>query len=209
LKEEAMKYYGNIVMPYGDQVNKALEALGGLEIDMIAPSHGIIWRSMIHKILEEYKKWASYETEKKAMIIYDTMWGTTEKMAFRLREGLLEAGVSVTMRSLKSNHISDIITTLSDTKLVLIGSPTINNGMLPSMGGFLTYIKGLRPRDRIGFVFGSYGWGGQAVGQIEEILKDLKWELPMEGLKIKYIPDEDELENVKEIGKKLGEILLK
>ena len=81
--------------------------------------------------------------------------------------------------------------------------------MLPSMGGFLTYIKGLRPRNRLGFVFGSYGWGGQAVGQIEEVLKDLKWDLPIEGLKIKYIPDDDELENVKEVGKKLGEILMK
>jgi flavorubredoxin len=209
LKEEAMKYYGNIVMPYGDQVNKALEALGGLEIDMIGPSHGVIWRSMIPQIIEEYKKWANYETEKKALIIYDTMWGTTEKMAFKLREGLLEKGINVTMRSLKYNHMSDIITNINDTKLILLGSPTINNGMLPRMGGFLTYIKGLRPRNRLGFVFGSYGWGGQAVGQIEEILKELKWELPIEGLKIKYIPDDDELENVKEIGKNLGEILMK
>jgi flavorubredoxin len=209
LKEEAMKYYGNIVMPYGDQVNKALEALGGLDIDMIAPSHGVIWRSMIPKIIEEYKKWANYETENKAVIIYDTMWGTTEKMARKLREGLLEKGVSVTMRNLKTCHNSDIITNLNDSKLIIIGSPTINNGMMPSMGGFLTYIKGLRPRNRVGFVFGSYGWGGQAVGQIEEILQDLKWELPMEGLKIKYIPDDDELENVKELGKKLGEMLLK
>lgn len=209
LKEEAMKYYGNIVMPYGDQVNKALEALGGLEIDMIAPSHGIIWRSMIPKILEEYKKWANYQTEKKALIIYDTMWGTTEKMAYKLREGLLEKGVSVTMRNLKTCHISDIITNVNDTKMILLGSPTINNGMLPSMGGFLTYIKGLRPRNRIGFAFGSYGWGGQAVGQIEEVMNDLKWELPLEGFKIKYIPDDEELEHVKDLGKKLGENLLK
>jgi flavorubredoxin len=209
LKEEAMKYYGNIVMPYGDQVNKALEALGGLEIDMIAPSHGVIWRSLIPNILEEYKKWASYETEKKALIVYDSMWGTTEKMAYKLREGLLETGVHVTMRNLRTCHISDIITNVNDTKLVLLGSPTLNNGMLPTMGGFLTYIKGLRPRNRLGFAFGSYGWGGQAVGQIEEVMKDLKWELPLDGVKIKFIPDDDELENVKEIGKKLGEILLK
>ncbi len=209
LKEEAMKYYGNIVMPYGDQVNKALEALAGLEIDMIAPSHGVIWRSMIPKILEEYKKWASYETENKALIIYDTMWGTTEKMAYKLREGLLETGVNVTMKNLKTSHMSDIITNVSDTKMILLGSPTLNNGMLPTMGGFLTYLKGLRPRNRLGFAFGSYGWGGQAVGQMEEVLKELKWDLPIDGVKIKFIPDDDELNNVKEIGKKLGEILLK
>jgi len=207
LKEEAGKYYANIVLPYGDQVNKALEALGGLDIDMIGPSHGIIWRSFIPKILEEYTKWANHKSENKALIIYDSMWGSTEKMAFKLREGLHEAGMNVTIRNLKTNHISDIMTNLLTSKLVLIGSPTLNNGMLPSLGAFLTYVKGLRPRDRIGFAFGSFGWGGQAVGQIEDVMKDLKWELPIEGSKIKYIPDEDELNNMKEIGKKLGDIM--
>ena len=204
LKEEAMKYYANIVMPFGDQVNKALEAVGGLEIDMIAPSHGIIWRSMIPQILAEYKKWASYETENKALIVYDSMWGTTQKMAHKLKEGLLEAGISVTMRNLKSTHISDIITDVNDSKLILLGSPTLNNGMLPSMGAFLTYIKGLRPRNRVGFAFGSFGWSGQAMSQIEEVMKELKWEIPIDGIKLKYIPDDSEFEDVKEVGKKLA-----
>jgi flavorubredoxin len=207
LKEEAKKYYGNIVMPYGDQVTKAIEALGGLDIDMIGPSHGIIWRSLIPNILEEYQKWATYKTENKALIVYDSMWGSTKEMAIKLREGLLEAGVSVTMRNLLISHISDIITDVSDTKLILLGSPTLNNGMLPTMGGFLTYLKGLRPKDRIGFAFGSFGWGGQAVGQIEDVMNDLKWEIPIPGTKIKYIPDEDELNDVKELGRKLGEQL--
>ncbi len=207
LKEEASKYYANIVMPYGDQVNKALEALSGLEIDMIAPSHGIIWRSLIPKILEEYTKWANHETENKALIVYDSMWGSTEKMAYKLREGLEEKGVVVTMRNLKTNHISDVMTDLHDSKMILVGSPTLNNGMLPSMGAFLTYIKGLKPRNRIGFAFGSFGWGGQAVGEIEEVMKDLGWEIPVECVKIKYIPDGDELEAVKETGKLLGEKL--
>ena len=174
---------------------------------MIGPSHGIIWRSLIPNILEEYQKWSTYKTENKALIVYDSMWGSTKEMAYKLREGLLEAGVSVTMRNLLISHISDIVTDVSDTKLILLGSPTLNNGMLPSMGGFLTYLKGLRPRDRMGFAFGSFGWGGQAVGQIEEVMKDLKWEIPIEGTKIKYIPDEDELNNVKELGRKLGEQL--
>jgi flavorubredoxin len=207
LKEEASKYYANIVMPYGDQVNKALEALSGLEIEMIGPSHGIIWRSLIPKILGEYTKWANHETENKALIVYDTMWDSTEMMANKLREGLEEKGVIVTVRSLKTNHISDVMTDLHDSKMVLIGSPTLNNGMLPSMGAFLTYIKGLRPRSRIGFAFGSFGWGGQAVGEIEKVMKDLGWEIPIECTKIKYIPDDDELEAVKETGKQLGEKL--
>lgn len=203
LKEEAAKYYANIVMPYGDQVKKALEAVSGLDIDMIGPSHGVIWRSRIPKILAEYVKWANYETEKKALIVYDSMWGSTEKLAYTLSEGIVEAGIPVTMKSLKTTHISDIITEVNSSKLILLGCPTINNTMLPSMGGFLTYLKGLKPRNRVGFVFGSYGWGGQAVGEIEDILKNLSWKLPMEGLKINYIPDKNDLKNAKEIGKKL------
>ena len=203
LKEEAEKYYANIVMPYGDQVKKALEAVGGLDIDMIAPSHGIIWRSNIPKIIKEYKKWASYETENKALIVYDTMWGSTEKIAYALAEGIEETGIPIIIRNLKNTDISDIITDVNSSKYILLGSPTINNTMLPSMGGFLTYLKGLRPRDRIGFVFGSYGWGGQAVGEIENFLNDLHWELPEKSVRINYIPNEDDLNEAKKIGKKL------
>jgi len=204
LKEEAAKYYANIVMPYGGQVEKALEELSGLEIDMIAPSHGIIWRSQIPKILGEYIKWAQNETDEKALIIYDSMWGSTEKMAYKLMDGILEAGIPVTMKNLKNNHISDIITDVISSRLVLLGSPTLNNTMLPTMGGFLTYLKGLKPKNRIGFVFGSYGWGGQAVGEIENILKDLSWDMPVESININFVPDEKELEDVKKTGNKLG-----
>ena len=157
LKEEAAKYYANIVMPYGDQVKKALDALKNLKIDMIAPSHGIIWKTHIKKLLEEYKKWANYDSENKALIIYDSMWGSTEKMAKTLAEGLEESKIKVTLKNLKTNHISDVITEVLTSRLILFGSPTMNNMMLPSMGEFLTYLKGLRPRNRLGFVFGSYG----------------------------------------------------
>jgi flavorubredoxin len=209
LKEEAGKYYANIVLPYGDQVLKAIDALSGLEIDMIAPSHGIVWRSFIPKILEQYNMWASHETLDKAVIVYDSMWGSTEKIAYMLREGLEDKNVNVAVRNLKTNHISDVMTDVLTSKMILIGSPTLNNGMLPSVGAFMTYIKGLRPKKRIGYAFGSFGWGGQAKGEIEEIMKNLKWDLPKEGVNIKFIPDEDELMNVKEIGKELGDYLKK
>jgi flavorubredoxin len=209
LKEEAAKYYANIVMPYGDQVKKALEALGGLEIDMIAPSHGAIWRSLIPNILKEYTKWANYEAENKALIVYDSMWDSTKKIAHSLREGIEESGVNVTMKNLKTSHISDVITDVISSKMILIGSPTLNNGMLPSVGGFLTYLKGLKPRSRIGLAFGSYGWGGQAIGEIEKIMKELSWELPIDSININYIPDGNELKNVKETGKKLVKYLNK
>ena len=209
LKEEAAKYYANIVMPYGSQVEKALEALSGLDIEMIAPSHGIIWRSLIPQILKEYTKWARYETEDKALIVYDSMWGSTEKIAYALREGIEEAGIHVTIRNLKNTHISDVITDVISSKLILLGSPTLNNTMLPTMGGFLTYLKGLRPKNRIGFVFGSYGWGGQAVGEIEKIIKDLPWDMPVESINLSYVPDEKELLDVRKKGKKLGKYVKK
>ncbi|UCH89672.1 MAG: FprA family A-type flavoprotein [Thermoplasmata archaeon] len=205
LKEEAAKYYANIVLPYGDMVKKAIEALSGLEIDMIGPSHGVIWRSFIPQILEEYGKWSNYDSEKKALVVYDSMWGSTQKMAYKLMEGLEEQGIPTTIRNLKNTHISDVMIDVLTSRAILVGSPTLNNGMLPSIGAFLTYIKGLRPRNRIGFAFGSFGWGGQAVGEIEKVLTDLRWELPVESLKLKYIPDEDELYKMKETGKTIAE----
>ena len=203
LKQDAAKYYANIVMPYGDQVKKALEMLTKLDINMIAPSHGIIWKKYLSNILKEYSKWANFETENKALIVYDSMWGSTEKIAYALYEGIEETGIKVTIRNLKNTHISDIITDVLSSKFILLGSPTMNNTMLPTMGGFLTYLKGLKPRNRIGFVFGSYGWGGQAVGEIEKILRELSWDLPKKSLNINYVPNENDLKNTKKIGETL------
>jgi flavorubredoxin len=108
------------------------------------------------------------------------------------------------MRNLSTTHISDVVTDLLTSKMVLIGSPTLNNGMLPSLGGFLTYIKGLKPRGRIGFAFGSYGWSGEAANDIAKAMEDMKWDVPEEPLRIQYIPDEEELGSVKEMGKRLA-----
>ncbi len=208
VKEEAAKYYGNIVMPYGDQVKKAMESLSRFSIDMICPSHGLIWRSYIPQILEEYGKWSNSDSENKALIVYDSMWGSTEKIAFALKEGISDSGLRVNMKNLKTNDISDIVTELLSSKAVLLGSPTLNNGMLPSMGAFLTYIKGLKPKKRIGLAFGSFGWGGQAVGEIEKLMQELGWDLPNKSININYIPDEEELSNVKKAGKSLAEYIL-
>jgi len=207
LKEEASKYYANIVMPYGEQAKKALESLGGLEIEMIAPSHGVIWRSMIPQILEEYGKWANHLTEDRALIVYDTMWKSTEKIAHALMEGMREAGVEVALRCLGTTHMSDVLVDLIKSKGILLGSATLNNGMLPTMGAFLTYVKGLKPRDRVGLAFGSFGWGGQAAGEIEEVMKTLGWDVPFEKVRLNYVPDTGELEKVRETGRKFGEYL--
>jgi len=208
IQQEAAKYYANIVMPYGSQVRKAIDNLSHLDIKVIAPSHGIIWRSHISDILKEYNEWCTDQTKEKALIIYDSMWNSTKKIAYALMEGIQEIGIPVSLRNLRAQHMSDIITEVLTSKLILLGSPTLNNTMLPTMGGFLTYLKGLRPKNRIGFVFGSYGWGGQAVGEIEKIISDFSWELPEKSININYIPDEKEIDEIKDIGRRLGKKLL-
>ena len=137
------------------------------------------------------------------------MWGSTEKIAYSLLEGLEAEGIPVTMRNLKTIHISDIMTDVLRSKAILLGSPTLNMGVLPTMGGFLTYLKGLRPKKRIGLAFGSYGWGCLAVKEMEAVMNALSWHVPFEGVDIQYIPDEAELEKVKEVGKQLGAFIKK
>jgi len=204
-REEAAKYYANIVMPYGKQVQKALGAVSNLEIETIAPSHGLIWRSYIDRIIEEYTRWAANRSEERAVVVYDTMWGSTEKIARALVEGIEESGMEVSLRSLKESHISNIITDILDSRLIMVGSPTLNNGMLPTVGEFLTYLKGLRPRDRVGMAFGSYGWGGQAAGEIEETLKGMGWDVPLENININYLPGDKDLKKAKEAALKLAD----
>jgi flavorubredoxin len=197
VKNEAEKYYANIVLPYGAQVNKALEAVSGLDIDMIGPSHGLIWRSHIKDIVGCYKKWAGNVCDKKAVVVYDTMWHSTESMARAIKDVFEEKGIPCEIRNLQASHISNIMTSVLEAKYVCVGSPTLNNGMLPAAAAFLAYMKGLAPKNRIGIAFGSYGWGGQSVGDIENILEAAKFELPVKGLKIQWVPDDKELTELK------------
>ena len=201
--EEAKKYYANIVLPYGVMVQKELEVASNLDIKMIAPSHGLIWRKNIAKIIEEYNKWSLNKIENKALIIYDTMWHSTEKIAAAIYKGFEAKGVKVELINLQLSHISDIMTKVIDAKYICVGTPTLNNNMMPSVASFLTYFKGLAPKGRIGLAFGSYGWGGQSVGQVEEILKACGFEM-LSMIKEKYIPDEYRL---KEIIKKISSFI--
>jgi len=198
LREEAAKYYANIVLPYGMQVTKALDTVSSLDIDLIAPSHGLLWRSHIKDIVECYKKWALNSCDEKGVIVYDTMWHSTEKMAYVIKDVFEEKGIPCGMKNLSTNHISDIMTSILEAKYICVGSPTLNNGMLPTVSAFLSYLKGLAPKNRIGIAFGSYGWGGQSVGEIENILEQCKFQLPIKGLKIQYVPDEAELKKLKD-----------
>lgn len=193
--EEARKYYANIVLPYSAQVQKALEGLGGLDIEIIAPSHGIIWRKNIPALLENYTKWSSNESDEKALIIYDTMWKSTEKIAYAIQRGFENRGINTQMLNLNSSHISDIMTQVLSARYICVGSPTLNKNMLPSVSAFLTYLKGLAPRNRKALAFGSYGWAGAGTEQVEEVLKSCKFEM-LETIKVNYIPDEDTLAGI-------------
>jgi len=197
IMKEAKKYYGNIVLPYGAQVAKALDAALDLDIEVIAPSHGIIWRSHIPEIVDRYKKWAANDADETAIIVYDTMWNSTEKIAYAVQSAFEAKGISTKMFNLKSNHISDVMTEVVEAKYVCVGSPTLNNNMLPTVAAFLTYMKGLSPKNRVGLAFGSYGWGGQSVKQVEDVLKECGFDL-LSQVRIQFIPDGDTLDEITE-----------
>lgn len=194
---EARKYYANIVLPYSEQVKKALAAASALKIDIIAPSHGLIWRKNLGTIVKSYGDWSANSTSAKAVVVYDTMWNSTKKIARAVADAFENGGCRAVMMSLQTNHISDIMTELIDARYVCVGSPTLNNNMLPTVSAFLTYMKGLAPKNRRGLAFGSYGWGGQSVGQVEEILKSSGFSM-MESVRVKYIPDDAALKNIAE-----------
>jgi flavorubredoxin len=198
-------------MPYGAQVLKVLEALKSIKIEMICPSHGLAWRRKedIAKILSLYQKWANYEPDNKVIIVYDTMWHSTEKMALKLYELLNKEDVKVKLANLKTNDISDVVTDIMLSKAVCLGSPILNNKIFPSISGFLTYLKGLKPKNRYGFTFGSYGWSKAGFSELEAGLKEAGIELLAEGRYINYVPDGRELDNLKDIVIKIKSLLKK
>jgi len=200
------KYFANILLPFSPLIQKLLKSVQelGLEIDMIAPDHGLIWRSSPEKIIAAYDRWSRQECSRKALIIYDTMWKSTEKMAKAIADGLLQEGVSIKLLNLEETHRSDIITEVLDAKGLVFGSATLNNSMLPTMADVLNYLSGLRPVGKIGAAFGSYGWSGEAVKDINKALEVMKVSLIDPGVRVKYVPAHEELRKCVELGRKIG-----
>lgn len=203
---ELKKYYANILLPFGSLITRLLQQVQemGLEFKIIAPDHGLIYRRHIPQVLEAYRRWAAAEYDRKALVIYDTMWHSTEMLARAIVNGLLAAGVEAQLHHLRLSHYSDILAELLEAGLFFLGSPTLNNGLFPSVAQFLTYLKGLKPRNKVACAFGSYGWSGQAVGLITEELKAMGLTVPHEGFRVKYIPDPEELEQARALGEKLA-----
>ena len=202
----AKKYFANILLLYSTHIQKLLDkVLGlGLELKMICPDHGIIWRKDPGKIVDAYVNWCRQEPEKKAVVVYDTMWHSTEKMAHAIVSGISAEGVPAKPLHLRKTHRSEIMTDVFDAKAVVVGSPTLNNQLYPSLSDFLTYMKGLKPLNKIGAAFGSYGWSGEAVKMINKEFEAMKFDIIDPGLRIQYVPDKDALESCYELGRKIG-----
>ncbi len=206
LMYHAAKYYANILLLYSPLVQKLLEKVKelNLEIDMIAPDHGLIWRRDPQRIIEAYDRWSKQITRRKAIVVYDTMWHSTEKMAKAIVDGLIDESIETKLLSLKANHRSDVVTEMLDAKAIIVGSPTINNGLFPTVADVLTYMKGLKPSGRIGASFGSYGWSGEATEVISKYFEEMKIEQVHEPIKVQYVPDHESLKKCVELGRMVG-----
>ena len=208
---QAKKYYANILLLYAPRILKLIEKVvaSGIQIDMICPDHGVIWRKEPAKIIDMYLKWSRQETDKKAVVVYDTMWKSTETMAKAIAEGISSTGVMVKPIHIRSSHRSDIMTDVLDAAAVVVGSPTLNNQMFPTVADVLTYMKGLKPVGRIGGAFGSYGWSGESIKLVAAELEAMKFQMIDPGPRIQYVPDDDGIAACVEYGKKIGEAVLK
>jgi len=210
LMEQTSKYYANILTLYSPLIRKLLAKVQemGLEIDMIAPDHGVIWRSHINDVLQAYADWSQNKGKRKALVIYDTMWESTEKMAKAITAGIDSTGVSVKLINLAHSHRSDVMADVLNAKAVILGCATLNNGMLPRMAGFLMYMRGLKPTNKIGAAFGSFGWSGEAVKLMNRAMEDMKFDIIEPGLRFKYVPAHADLKECVEMGKRIGEAVI-
>ena len=202
--EEAKAYYANIVMPYGGRVAAVLKKAAALDVDVIAPSHGVIWRSYAGKILEAYRRWSAGRPEPKVLVIYDTMWDSTGRMARAIHEGASLSGVQAVLIHIRRWDLTRIAAEVLDAAAIAFGSSTLNREMMPMAGAVLTYFKGLRPPGKAGFAFGSYGWGRGGPEAVNECLKAMKWEIVRDPLTVQYRPTPDVLDACRAAGKALG-----
>ena len=209
VKVEAAKYFANILMIFAPQLLKLLDKIAAMEmpIKMIASDHGPIWNNKIDWIIESYRRWAEQKPTNKAVIIYDTMWQSTEKMARSIADGLRTTGTEIEVLPLKESYRSNVATAVLEAGALLVGSPTLNNNAFPRTMDTMFYLKGLRPKNLIGTSFGSYGWSGEAVPQLSEFLKNMNIELISDGLKVRYVPSEQDLKECFELGRLTGSTL--
>lgn len=205
--DEAAKYYANILMPFGGPIMKTIQKVVdlGLEIDVIGPSHGVIWRRPedVTRIIDAYVGWTQFEAEPKVALIFDTMWQSTEKMTRAIEDGIAQEGVECSVYRLTRSSLAEVAQAVLEHRAFLVGTPTLNNGMFPPVGAFLTYIKGLKPRRRLAGAYGSYGWGGGGAKEVDAELRALGLEV-IEPLEFKFVPSEADVAACVEYGRRVA-----
>ncbi|MDD4242334.1 MAG: FprA family A-type flavoprotein [Smithellaceae bacterium] len=203
LEYEGATYYANIVLPYSPVVLKALEkvAATGWAVKILAPDHGPVWRKDLGFILDLYKKWALQKPSAKAVVVYATMWHSTEQMAEAVAESLAREGLRVKLLSMNDAHRSEVLYEVLEAGALIVGSSTLNNNMLPQMADVMTYLKGLKPANLVGAAFGSFGWSGEAVKDLEAMLREMKVEIVSEPVSVKHVPSREVLEKCALLGR--------
>jgi anaerobic nitric oxide reductase flavorubredoxin len=206
LYEEALKYYANILTPFSSMVSKKIEEVLALNlpVSMIAPSHGIIWRKDPIQIVNKYQEWASQVPEKMAVIIYDSMWDGTRHMAEAIGRGLVSEAVPYRIFHMPTADRNDVVAEIFKAKAIIVGSPTFNQGLLPTITPILEDLKGLKFQNKIGAAFGCYGWSGESVKIIEEHLTHCKIPVVTEGIRAKWQPKPDDLAKCEEFGRSVA-----
>jgi flavorubredoxin len=207
LMEEAKTYYANILMPFAPLITRKIQEVVqmGIPIDMVAPSHGVIWRKDPSKIINAYLNWSSGAAKQEAVVVFDTMWGSTDKMARAIADGIKSGGIEVKLLKLRATDNTDVVTEILDAKAVVAGSPTLNSQMFPTVGSFLTYVTGLKPKGKIWGFFGSYGWGGGAVRGMVEMAKKAGFEVYEPTVEVKYVPDKEDLKKCFDFGQQIAQ----
>jgi len=208
LEYEAKKYYANIIQLYSPVVLKTLEKVSAmnLEFKLIAPDHGPLWAKNQENIIGLYKKWAEQKPSRKALVVYDTMWNSTQKLAVAIADGLIKSGVSTKLMKLRENSRADVVTEAIDAGVVAFGAPTINNSVFPTLADCLVYYKGLRPQNKLGAVFGSYGWSGESLKYLKEMMESMK--IPVLGeLSCQFVPGQETIDQAVALGVSLAEKL--
>lgn len=202
LFQEAIKYYANILTPFSKLVKAKIKEIVALNlpIEIIAPSHGIIWRDDPLQIVQKYDQWASNYNEGSVAVLYDTMWGATKKMGLAMARGLENKGVGAKLLNMGTMDKNDLITEIFKARGVLVGSSTINKGILSATASILEIIKGLQFKNKVGAAFGSYGWSGESIGIIDGRLKEAGIEVVLPGLKMQYDPDPESLKECQSFG---------
>ena len=210
---QAINYFANILTPYTVQISNLLKKVGELgllpKIKIICPDHGFVWRQNPGRIVELYSKWVQQKPSRRAVVVYDTMWHSTEHMARELTDHLYSQGIETRYYCLKNQHRSAVATECYEAGAILVGTPTINNQMYPSVADLLCYLKSLKFKNKIAASFGSYGWSGEGAKLVQAEIKTMGWDVPADEVRVQWVPKENDLAPLKALGTTVAEALKK